>query len=102
MKQPVSMLIFVLAIIIFSSKQVENLSKNAKLSLYMMRTYGWITSHRQKFNDLIDRELQKKTLKFQEKKRQEEENKTRKVINEHLMPLTKGNGFMRDFYSGRY
>ena len=26
----------------------------------------------------------------------------RKIINERLMPLTRGNSFMRDFYSGRY
>ena len=34
--------------------------------------------------------------------RKKDEEKRRKIINQHLMPLTRGNSFMRDFYSGRY
>jgi hypothetical protein len=34
--------------------------------------------------------------------KQKEEEKFRKIVNERLMPLTRGNKFMRDFYSGRY
>ena len=34
--------------------------------------------------------------------KQEREEQTRKIINEHLMPLTHGSNFLRDFFSGRY
>ena len=33
--------------------------------------------------------------------KEQAEFKRRKIINEHLMPLTRGNKFMKDFYSGR-
>ena len=35
-------------------------------------------------------------------RKQEREEQTRKIINEHLMPLTQGSNFLRDFFSGRY
>jgi hypothetical protein len=34
--------------------------------------------------------------------REKLEEKFRQIINERLMPLTRGYSFMRDFYSGRY
>jgi hypothetical protein len=47
----------------------------------------------------------KETLSIQEiikKEKENEEEKRREIINQLLMPLTRGNSFMRDFYSGRY
>lgn len=34
--------------------------------------------------------------------KEEKEEKRWKIVNERLMPLTWGNSFMRDFYTGRY
>ena len=47
----------------------------------------------------------KETLLIQEiikKEKEAEEEKRREIIKQLLMPLTRGNSFMRDFYSGRY
>ena len=35
-------------------------------------------------------------------KKEKEEEKLFKIVNERIWPLTRGNNFMRDFYSGRY
>ena len=46
--------------------------------------------------------LKKKKLRQEEILKHKEEEKFRKIVNEHLMPLTRGISFMRDFFSGRY
>jgi hypothetical protein len=61
------------------------------------------------FSDLL-REVTRRNMAqmMKEKQREEdilkqkEEEKFRQIVNERLMPLTRGNSFMRDFYSGRY
>ena len=58
----------------------------------------------------IEKQFQKEKFERQEKLRKmEEENirkqdeeKSLKVYNERLMPLTRGNGFLKDFYTGRF
>ncbi len=42
------------------------------------------------------------TQRRKEVLKQKGEDKFRQIVNERLMPLTRGNKFMRDFYSGRY
>jgi hypothetical protein len=71
-----------------------------------LRTFG---PSNYQFTDLI-REITRRNMAQMKKKKQEQENilkqkeeeKFRQIVNERLMPLTRGNKFMRDFYSGRY
>jgi hypothetical protein len=71
-----------------------------------LRTFG---PSNYQFTDLI-REITRRNMAQMKKKKQEqedilkqkEEEKFRQIVNERLMPLTRGNKFMRDFYSGRY
>ncbi len=54
------------------------------------------------YNDIWDKKQNEYLNNEAQLKKRKEEEKARKIINEHLMPLTRGNTFMRDFYSGRY
>jgi hypothetical protein len=54
------------------------------------------------YNDIWDLKQNEYLSNEEQLKKRIEEEKVRKIINEHLMPLTRGNSFMRDFYSGRY
>ena len=54
------------------------------------------------FREQVNRQHQEKIRKKEELMRKQEEEKRHKIINQHLMPLTRGNSFMRDFYAGRY
>lgn len=58
----------------------------------------------------IEKQFQKEKLERQAKmrkideeiKRKKDEEKRLKILNERLMPLTRGNGFLKDFYTGRF
>ena len=52
--------------------------------------------------DTFDRLIQNEQTKKEAIVRERLAETVRKIINERLMPLTRGNSFMRDFYSGRY
>ena len=97
-------LVFILAIMIFSLKQVVSFSKNSQLDKLTMQTFGFGPKASMKLLlfELVERELREKALRKHEKMREQEEENRRKIINERLMPMTKWNSFMRDFYSGRY
>ena len=90
--------VFILISLAFS-QQVENMSKYSRLSIFRARNFGFepLKPDKPRFYQKIQRERKK-----QEKMREEEESRRRKILNDHLMPLTRGNSFMRDFYSGRY
>ena len=51
---------------------------------------------------LKNKQKQKEERRQKELKREKEEKKNGKISNERLNLLMRGNGFMRDFYSGRY
>ncbi len=51
---------------------------------------------------LVDIVQEKKSQRNEEILKRQEEEKFRKILNERLMPFTSGNGFMRDFYTGRF
>ena len=98
--------IFVLAIMVSSEIQREKqyLYKSKNLREMHMGNYGTRGSNSLKLNmySLIREEIEREKLKKFERDREQEEEKRRKILNEHLMPLTRGNSFMKDFYSGRY
>ena len=54
------------------------------------------------YNDIWDQNQSEHLNNEEQLKKHKEEEKVRKIINDHLIPLTRGNSFMRDFYSGRY
>ncbi len=80
--------------------------QNQNLNILMMRTFGVgpLSFINKQLSKEIQRHEQKTQMKIDEmvREREKEEEKRRKIINERLMPITYGNIFMRDFYSGRY
>jgi len=108
--------IFNLILIVLLAKQIMGQqsilnASTLRLTIQNMGYYESATSSREKLYWLkeIVRHLRREMRKIDELKRQEEmmkkmreEEKVRKIINNYLMPLTKGNSFMRDFYAGRY
>ena len=101
----ISILMFTLLLLKVSFQYKEN-KKSYNLGM-MKSTYGF-SKLKQFYNEqvLINRRKEKlrkeleRTLRKQ--KEEEKEENRRKILNEHLMPLTRGNSFMRDFYAGRY
>ena len=108
-------------VILLSLKQIENFSYDQKQYGTMMNNNFEIdTDNLEELKVIIigiKRELHKEKLRMIEKMRKQEEENARKqqelkqieyennrrlILNERLMPLTRGNSFMRDFYSGRY
>jgi len=107
-----SRVIFVLIILMIFSKHIESSSKNSNLKMLIIRNFGFgpVRTENLRLYDFIEKKIQKQRLTMQEKLRKQKEEeeekareaKRRKIINQYLMPLTKGNSFMRDFYTGRY
>ena len=115
-------LIFLLTLVVlFSLKQIKTWSFDPKQYGIMMKNgYEVNTENVEElkvFLIRIERELRKEkfrriekmrkqeqenALKQQELKQIEYENNRRRILNGRLMPLTRGNSFMRDFYTGRY
>ena len=98
----VSKLFFTLTIMIFSLKYVKNESQNSKFNMIMLRSFGIGPI---KLFDLIEKEIKEEKLMREEKLRKQQveiEEKQRKKMMKLVIPLTRGNSFMRDFYSGRY
>ena len=89
----------VLTLLFFNSKQVKNLSGSSKWNKLMMGRFDIGLPNIGRINR---QKVLQETQKKQENLREEEETMRRKILNERLMPLTRGNSFMRDFYSGRY
>ncbi len=78
-------------------------SKNPRIDKLMMRTFGIGPQ------SLMNLPVYKNIGRHYKNKianeillRDQEELKRRKIVNDYLMPLTRGNSFMMDFYSGRY
>ena len=90
----------------YSSSLDIMMPQNQNLNILMMKTFGVgpLSFINKQLSKEIQRRQQKNQMKYDEmvRKREKEEEKRRKIINERLMPLTNGNIFMRDFYSGRY
>ena len=90
----------------FSSLPV--LLHKPKLSTLILRSFGIAPpslTYLDTFRELKRLQKQNERIRSEELMRKEEEEKEtkfRKIVNERLMPLTRGNKFMRDFYSGRY
>ena len=82
------------------------LSQNQKPKMQMERSFGINQPSLMILKAFKEMKLNhKETLLIQEiikEEKEVEEEKRRKIINQLLMPLTRGNSFMRDFYSGRY
>ena len=98
--------VFMMFAVHYSSSSHIMIPQNQNLNILMMRTFGIgpLSFINKQLSKEIQRREQKKQMKIDEmvREREEIEEKRRKIINEHLMPLTNGNIFMRDFYSGRY
>ena len=94
---------FVLKIATFFIIFTMALSKNPRIDKLMMRTFGIGPQSLKNFPvyKSIDR-LYKNKIAKEILLRDQEEFKRRKIVNDYLMPLTRGNRFMMDFYSGRY
>ena len=98
------LILYLLLIVLYTtlfSRHVESINRkiSPNLRLLMMRTFSI------KSRGSLEMVLTKQLEEIRRKKilqEEEEETKARKIINDHLMPLTKGNSFMKDFYSGRY
>ena len=96
-------LIFVLAKLIMGQEEMLD-SNVSKLSLMRMRYYESTTLNNEILYWLeeMKRQIKRERQRIDELKKMYEEEKRRRIINEKLMPLTKGNSFMRDFYTERY
>lgn len=96
----ISYLLFIVLYATLFSRHVESINHNnsPNLRLLMMRTFSMKSSGTLEiFRKQLEEIRRKKMLQ-----KEREEAKVRKIINDHLIPLTKGNRFMKDFYSGRY
>ena len=91
-------------VVIFILLKMFNLQKEIKRSDnhdLILLAKGFVKV-KQFLNEIANERLKEnQRVKANLMKLQEEE-KRRKIINENLMPLTKGNSFMKDFYTGRY
>jgi hypothetical protein len=96
--------IFVLVIMVSSAIQLEKILHKPNLREMHMRNFGarWSNSLKLNIYSLIREEIEREKLKKLERERKEEEEKRRKIMRDHMIPLTRGNNFMKDFYSGRY
>ena len=94
---------FFLAIMVSSEIRLEKMLHKSKLREMRLRNFGvgWPNTLKLNKFSLIREEIEKEKLKKFERDREQEE-KRRKIMMDHLMPLTRGNSFMKDFYSGRY
>ena len=92
----ISHLVLIVLYATLFSRHVESINRKISPSLrnLMLRTFSILNSGSLEIK--LEESGRKKIL--QEK----EEAKARQIIKGHLMPLTKGNSFMKDFYSGRY
>ena len=96
-----SFLLIIIGLLVLS-RHVDNNSHMRKLNFLNMRSFGIKDSHKylKMQKDLLQK--QKEKLRQELLLQEREEEKRRNILNERLMPLTKGNGYMKDFYSGRY
>jgi hypothetical protein len=93
-------------VLAFYATNAKHGSHSKSTRMFAFRNFG---SLNYQLTDLI-REASRRNMAKMKKEKQEqeeilkqkEEEKFRKIVNERLMPLTRGNKFMRDFYSGRY
>ena len=86
------------------SRHVDNNSHMRKLNFLKMRSFGIKDSSIIDYSIILKNILQKQKEKLKQELllQEQEQEKRRNILNERLMPHTKGNGFMKDFYSGRY
>jgi hypothetical protein len=93
-------------VLAFCATNAKHGAHSKSTRMFAFRSFG---SPNYQLTDLI-REISRRNMEQMKKEKQEqeeilkqkEEEKFRKIVNERLMPLTRGNKFMRDFYSGRY
>jgi len=88
-------LIVILILTINFSQQAKNKVSNPKSNILIMKNF--LDEQHQAL-----REEERKQMANELIREQEKEKIVRKIINDYLMPLTRGNSFMKDFYSGRY
>jgi hypothetical protein len=97
-----SLLFIFILVIVFHCFQTENLFTNRKPTMLKSRI-GLDKSHLEKlkfFREIAHIREKLKNDELMEKEKAKEE--LLKVNKERILPLTRGNNFMRDFYSGRY
>ena len=96
--RPISFIVFLFVFVFWTIKAQDNSNIKTKLGSLMMRINGI-----ESMLSLDESERKKEeTQRQKEVSKQKEEDQFRQIVNERLMPLTRGNKFMRDFYSGRY
>ncbi len=96
--------ILIMVLLFLEYSALPTLSQIPKLKIAPIKLFGigptiLVNSHLYRS---IHRKQKERRLRNEEFLREREEEKRRKILNEHLMPLTKGNTFMKDFYSGRF
>ena len=82
----------------FNLQEVEEKTNNRDM-IKLMQGFNRVKQYYNELVNLKDQENQRMKEHFM---KNNEEEKRRKIINQHLMPLTRGNSFMRDFYAGRF
>jgi len=92
--------LIIIFIFIFTVTQFSQQNK----SVYIQPPQAYRIFTKNIFNerDHLRQEIERKQKEKELMREQKRKERVRKIINEHLMPLTKGNSFMKDFYSGRY
>ncbi len=96
MRSLVKALLFIFVLVKVHCLESENLFVNRKLT--MLRSKIGLDESR--LREIAHIEEKQRNDELMKKEKEEEE--LLKLINERIWPLTRGNSFMRDFYSGRY
>jgi hypothetical protein len=95
-------IVFVLTFCITNGKHKAPMNSSRMLAF---RNFGLNYHYSDFLTELTRRkakQIEKEKLRQEEALKHRQEEKSRQIVNELLMPLTRGNKFMRDFYSGRY
>ena len=96
MRPLVKALLFIFVLVKVHCLESENLFVNRKLT--MLRSKIGLDESR--LREIAH--IEEKQRNDEQMKKEKEEEELLKLINERIWPLTRGNSFMRDFYSGRY
>ena len=94
----ISYLIFIATLMIHFSQQSETWPIKPTFNMLMTRRLSGNLLRM----ILTENKQNEEKRKVELLRKQESEEKARKIINERLIPLTRGSGFLRDFFSGRF
>ena len=102
MRPLVKTLLFIFILVKAHCLETENLFVNRKLTMLRFKI-GRDESRLEGLKFLREMaQIEEKLRNDELVKKEKEKEELLKLINERIWPLTRGNRFMRDFYSGRY